>query len=901
MKSFRLKFIDIDESFTISTVAAPIKGAIFVRAPKGTTEPFYFEPQNQKGIESMIGLGTADWPDIVEAIAFNREFGLYIFADPGTSEEYPSYYGGKYLTKYGIYDYWRVDDKDNPSYEIEAVQGTEGIVYSHAGKSTTLEVEGNIESGLNIVIGSVSAALKEKVSTIIIKDWCSDNKKEVKFNYDASTDAFYAFIDDELKKTGQPFIKYEYMGEDWKLVFNTINGDPIAGIPALSLCAKDGNSFVKIENLPAGTITKINDMVLGTEIQTSSFDIKNVLLKGTYKKEGEEVSVSSFTIKKSDETEEKTYNVTPDTIVTGKISFILNIKDDTFFRISQKSPNEVSTSITIDNIGYDKWQYDKQMPVIKCNELTSNVVKLGDTLANVLESELPSHNAQNEFIATKLVENKHVFAGIYSYDASTKECKNITNKNKTRKIRVYGTIDLDNSTESNTSKTINGTHDLYNGGIFYVVSNDKIEKMTVGNANGYELKPSIAFNTITLSCKEEVYPGQFINGGSWTGSLDPKGQDSYGSNIYWPNVLPEDSMTFIEVEAVNMFDDPAFGALDPDGFWTNVDNKIVDDVGPALDSYTFTIKGQRFCTHVNEENIKEGKLGCAWRDEYYSIIDNAINECYSTEYDDAVVIMEPTGREDFKANLMALRVEHDTSTIISPKIITKAEFDQPSSIAVAGRITGRADYIGEFKVYDSYTGKYYWCMPIGDVGANLGRIMKEKLGGVAPAGPNDSKALGGGLARSVIEAKWHWKDSKLEELSKKGLNPITFEAGTGLQIRDHRTLQDPDNVTDWSYLGHSMSFDLCKREIRDQVMAPQLFKRINDYYFDIRQKQTDVILAKRLTGKDPIWTKAVCKIKDPAVNNETTKAQRNFVIRVDVWATPYSETVTLVFTTKAQV
>ena len=192
-------------------------------------------------------------------------------------------------------------------------------------------------------------------------------------------------------------------------------------------------------------------------------------------------------------------------------------------------------------------------------------------------------------------------------------------------------------------------------------------------------------------------------------------------------------------------------------------------------------------------------------------------------------------------------------------------------------------------------------MPIGDVGANLGRIMKEKLGGVAPAGPNDSKALGGGLARSVIEAKWHWKDSKLEELSKKGLNPITFEAGTGLQIRDHRTLQDPDNVTDWSYLGHSMSFDLCKREIRDQVMAPQLFKRINDYYFDIRQKQTDAILAKRLTGKDPIWTKAVCKIKDPAVNNETTKAQRNFVIRVDVWATPYSETVTLVFTTKAQV
>lgn len=876
MKSFRLKFIDIDESFTISTVAAPIKGAIFVRAPKGTTEPFYFEPQNQRGIESMIGLGTADWPDIVEAIAFNREFGLYIFADPGTSEEYPSYYGGKYLTKYGIYDYWRVDDKDNPSYEIEAVQGTEGIVYSPA-TNTTLTVEGN-----KIVIGSVSAALKEKVSTIIVKDWCSDNKKEVKFNYDAATEKFYAFIDEELQRDGS-FIEYQSSNNGYKLVLNTGDSN-IANIPALGLYAKDAeDNYTKI-TIGDNPVISLD----GVEQSNAKF-LEDALLKGFYTNNGAEVKVSSF------ELNDVPYKIDSDTIVAGKISFILNIKDDTFLRISQKSPNEVSTSITIDNIGYDKWQYDKQMPVIKSSLFTSSIVNL-DNKAELLESILPSYNAQNEFIAV----NGDNFVGIYSYDALTKECKNITSKNKTRKIRALGNIDLDNSTSSNITAAT-GKNDLYNGGIFYVVNNNEIEKMTVGNPKGYELKPSIAFNTITLSCKEEVYPGQYINGGSWTGSLDPKGQDSYGSNIYWPNVLPEDSMTFIEVEAVNKFDDEAFGALDTDGFWTNVDDKIVDDVGPALDSYTFTIKGQRFCTHVNEENIKEGKLGCAWRDEYYSIIDNAINECYSTEYDDAVVIMEPTGREDFKANLMALRVEHDTSTIISPKIISKAEFDQPSSIAVAGRITGRADYIGEFKVYDSYTGKYYWCMPIGDVGANLGRIMKEKLGGVAPAGPNDSKALGGGLARSVIEAKWHWKDSKLEELSKKGLNPITFEAGTGLQIRDHRTLQDPDNVTDWSYLGHSMSFDLCKREIREQVMAPQLFKRINDYYFDIRQKQTDVILAKRLTGKDPIWTKAVCKIKDPAVNNETTKAQRNFVIRVDVWATPYSETVTLVFTTKAQV
>jgi hypothetical protein len=237
MKSFRLKFIDIDESFTISTVSAPIKGAIFVRAPKGTTEPFYFEPQNQKGIESMIGLGTADWPDIVEAIAFNREFGLYIFADPGTSEEYPSYYGGKYLTKYGIYDYWRVDDKDNPSYEIEAVQGTEGIVYSPA-ENTTLSVDGN---GI-ISIQGVSASLKEKVSTITIKDWCSSNKKEVKFNFDGKEN-FYAFVDEELQNNG-PSLKYKSDTNGISLVLNTV--DNINGIPALGLYAKKDGEYVSI-------------------------------------------------------------------------------------------------------------------------------------------------------------------------------------------------------------------------------------------------------------------------------------------------------------------------------------------------------------------------------------------------------------------------------------------------------------------------------------------------------------------------------------------------------------------------------------------------------------------------------------------------------------------------------
>jgi hypothetical protein len=87
----------------------------------------------------------------------------------------------------------------------------------------------------------------------------------------------------------------------------------------------------------------------------------------------------------------------------------------------------------------------------------------------------------------------------------------------------------------------------------------------------------------------------------------------------------------------------------------------------------------------------------------------------------------------------------------------------------------------------------------------LARIMEKKYGGIAPAGTNDSQGLGGVLPRAVLAAKWNFKDSQLQILDGKGLNPITFDSKYRLMMQGQKTTQDPDNVTDWSYLGHSMS------------------------------------------------------------------------------------------------
>ena len=90
-----------------------------------------------------------------------------------------------------------------------------------------------------------------------------------------------------------------------------------------------------------------------------------------------------------------------------------------------------------------------------------------------------------------------------------------------------------------------------------------------------------------------------------------------------------------------------------------------------------------------------------------------------------------------------------------------------------------------------------------------------------------------------------------------------------------------------------MAFLLCKRDIRDNVMRQQIKKPIDEYWMGVRQTQVEAILAKRTTGSNKIWTKAICDIA--GVNTDITKAARTFVIYVKVKVTPFSEYVELKF------
>ena len=113
-----------------------------------------------------------------------------------------------------------------------------------------------------------------------------------------------------------------------------------------------------------------------------------------------------------------------------------------------------------------------------------------------------------------------------------------------------------------------------------------------------------------------------------------------------------------------------------------------------------------------------------------------------------------------------------------------------------------------------------------------------------------------------------------------------------------KTTQDPNNVTDWSEVGHVLAFLLCKREIRDNVMRQQIKKPIDDYWMGVRQTQVEAILDKRTVGSNKIWAKAVCDIA--GVNTDKTKAMRKFMIQVRVKVNVFSEYVVLTFINESQ-
>lgn len=957
--SWRLLFVDIDSSFSVSTESSTIKGYMVVRAPKGETSPYYFEKGNMTAIYAMIGVPTANWPDLYEAEAFNQEYGLYISAPAGSSKKYPSYFGGAYITSKGLIDFYNVTGKDVIDYTQMVQVGFED---AQGYKKTTVNVivnpkgvGGSSGYALNGKIDGTKDSIALYITGIDAKQWASI--QEIGINYwgdetSGFNEGTYYYsvnkVDHKLyveNADGEAVTDYycgvwvkaadgTYSviigGNSWILAESSLTTQSavLAELENIGIKATSTNTY---ENTDAPLLT-LTDLFTNIENLCANGGAKapkwsevvaylesgNKLVVTNTEADGTETAVADFDESKffnvefivtDSATGNKTAYTTAESYTSPVnryqgLTWLLNVKPFTYGYIVQKSAAEVTTKVSISSIGYDKWLYDVAVPVIFGP-------KLKDVSRDLLNS-IDFNNDDNLFLycevsydgATPIMPEEKAVSKklkLYQYNSDAEEslttlaktCTDVGEAYETQSLLIYG----DYIVSMNDGKAVgitptNTTSLQIDHEILYVVSasNFQIEKEDDEN---YPLKKDINYNTMTFKVMEEVFPGEMMNGGEFTGSFNENGKDSYGANIYWPNVLNDDDMSFIEIHPDKTFDED----LDSHGIYTGtriVDDKLTYDLTGTLVPTTFDLKlkGQRYVTHAVEQNIKDGTTGGSWRDEFQMVVKQGWTEAFDSQYDDVFIFMDPTGEEFVHTQHASLVMTHKLAIAISPKNITKAEFTNPSKITVTGRSKQTAQFAGEFQYYDAYTGKSFWMKPIGDVGLMCARIYDFKMGGWAPAWYNYND-MGGQLPRAVLKARWNFSDSATKIMDEKGINPIVYNADDGLMITSSKTTQDPNNLTDWSYLEHVMAFLLCKRDIRDNVMRQQIKKPIDDYWMGVRQTQVEAILAKRTTGSNKIWTKAICDIA--GVNTDITKAARKFIIYVKVKVTPFSEYVELQF------
>ena len=956
--SWRLLFVDIDSSFSVSTESSTIKGYMVVRAPKGETSPYYFEKGNMTAIYAMIGVPTANWPDLYEAEAFNQEYGLYVSAPAGSSKKYPSYFGGAYITSKGLIDFYNVTGKDVIDYTqmvqvgFEDAQGykktTANVIVNPkgVGGSSGYALNGKIDGtkdNIALYITGIDAKQWASTQEIGINYWGDetsgfnegtyyysvnkvDHKLYVENAEDEAVTDYYCGV---WVKAADGTYSVIIGGNSWILAESSLTTQTavLTELENLGIKATSTNTY---ENTDAPLLT-LTDLFTNIENLCANGGAKapkwsevvaylesgNKLTVTNTEADGTETAVANFDESKffnvefvvTDALGNKTAYTTAESYTSPfnryqGLTWLLNVKPFTHGYIVQKSAAEVTTNVSISSIGYDKWLYDVAVPVIfgpKIKDVSRDLIKSiefnnDDNL--FLYCEVTYDGATPIMPEEKAVSKK---LKLYQYNSDAEEslttlaktCTDVGEAYETQSLLIYG----DYIVSMNDGKAVgitptNTTSLQIDHEILYVVSasNFQIEKEDDDN---YPLKKDINFNTMTFKVTEEVYPGEMMNGGEFTGSFNEKGKDSYGANIYWPNVLNDDDMSFIEIHPDKTFDED----LDSHGIYTGtriVDDKLTYDLTGTLVPTTFDLKlkGQRYVTHAVEQNIKDGTTGGSWRDEFQMVVKQGWTEAFDSQYDDVYIFMDPTGEEFVHTQHASLVMTHKLAIAISPKNITKAEFANPSKITVTGRSKQTAQFAGEFQYYDAYTGKSFWMKPIGDVGLMCARIYDFKMGGWPPAWYNYND-MGGQLPRAVLKARWNFSDTATKIMDEKGINPIVYNSDDGLMVTSSKTTADPNNLTDWSYLEHVMAFLLCKRDIRDNVMRQQIKKPIDDYWMGVRQTQVEAILAKRTTGSNKIWTKAICDIA--GVNNDITKAARKFVIYVKVKVTPFSEFVELMF------
>ena len=226
----------------------------------------------------------------------------------------------------------------------------------------------------------------------------------------------------------------------------------------------------------------------------------------------------------------------------------------------------------------------------------------------------------------------------------------------------------------------------------------------------------------------------------------------------------------------------------------------------------------------------------------------------------------------------------------------------PDSVEDAELLTYGREYwnICNIAVIDIDKGSRIFSPLTGARALMQARIIDNRWGGLAPMWEN-VQGMGGQLTMvSPYRMKYKYTKDELTTLDSLNYNPVIMDRQYGTMVVGQRTCQS-GAVTDWSYIGHACAFMTCIREIRNNVMIPQIGKANNPYYRTLRKEQVEQILRPRLEGNNRIWAEGVVDTSTAdGVNDVYARKALTFKISCKVKVDIYSEYVELNFANEDQ-
>jgi hypothetical protein len=334
-------------------------------------------------------------------------------------------------------------------------------------------------------------------------------------------------------------------------------------------------------------------------------------------------------------------------------------------------------------------------------------------------------------------------------------------------------------------------------------------------------------------------------------SLTANTKDGFGENIYIDDVFEDDD--FI-IPVINS--DLAFTTFVDDAA------KVDFDGGDRGDTLTIT----------------ELTVGWAYFQQATTYAADIFFDCTADSGIPAIFSTLRNTYQKYKAYLLPL-----PNQAYATAIVTK------SGYSISDR--GIYFYYNWGKARDSYNNSYLWSPLMGRI-AGKHADMVDVYNGLAPSWI-DENGHGGQLGSGIVEMAYDLSESALEALDTAQINPVIKDNQYGIMIVGDRT--SLTTLSDYSYIGHSRVADYCISNIIAQALPFQLTKLNDTKHRTLVKSKCDLITKPLLNPLYGLLSEVETKCDDEN-NDDTVRAQRKFVVETYLKFTPFSETITFIFT-----